>query len=228
MPYTDPVIARQKANERSARWREKMKAERPEEYKLRVKAMHARAYERMKADPDKYAKYIKTMSDAAKRRWADPEHRRVKQDAQRRYLSDPNNKAKHAATVKRNTKARRIFCRWLFRQFKMLGCAVCGQTDWCIIDAHHANPESKLFGIAKYVHSGKGVRLLAPELNKCVPLCKNCHWMVHAGKYTCPSIPRTDWHTLQIPQIFAELETFDLMSPAPLDVTNQITNIEEP
>ena len=58
-------------------------------------------------------------------------------------------------------------------------CVLCGETG-CpdILDFHHLNPETKVFGISHYRLFNEEFR---KELDKCVVLCGNCHAEVHGG-----------------------------------------------
>lgn len=66
-------------------------------------------------------------------------------------------------------------------------CVVCGYNK-CngALDFHHIDPTKKIFNIARqHTYSFK---ILKPELDKCVLLCKNCHCEYHLGLITLPNI----------------------------------------
>lgn len=44
-----------------------------------------------------------------------------------------------------------------------------------IIDAHHINPDIKEFNIS----DTRGIKSIKLELEKCIPLCSNCHKEFH-------------------------------------------------
>ena len=65
-----------------------------------------------------------------------------------------------------------------YRNWKDKPCRNCGQKFLpCQMDAHHVNPDEK---------EGKGRSVnklnfdeMVTELDKCIPLCKNCHALIH-------------------------------------------------
>ena len=69
-----------------------------------------------------------------------------------------------------------------FEKFKTeIGCAICGY-DKCggCLDFHHVNPENKERRItAKMWYSGSNT--IIEEMQKCILLCKNCHYEVEYG-----------------------------------------------
>ena len=74
---------------------------------------------------------------------------------------------------------RRIESRNILRNLKVNGCAICGY-DKCIdsLDFHHSNPNEKKFKINAMTMTYK-IERIVDELNKCILLCKNCHYELH-------------------------------------------------
>jgi len=60
------------------------------------------------------------------------------------------------------------------------GCTICGEMDPCCIDFHHTDPSKKENAISNMRHCSWDTVLV--EVAKCIPLCRNCHAKVHAGK----------------------------------------------
>ena len=60
--------------------------------------------------------------------------------------------------------------------WKSQGCVKCGDTRSYVIDAHHKDPSKKDFSIGTVKRTLPLVNL---ELEKCVPLCSNCHREFH-------------------------------------------------
>ena len=58
-----------------------------------------------------------------------------------------------------------------------MSCKKCGCSKHYLIDFHHTNPAEKDFTISKNSHA-KFETLLA-EIEKCIPLCSNCHREFH-------------------------------------------------
>lgn len=57
-------------------------------------------------------------------------------------------------------------------------CVRCGNNDWRVIEWHHSNPEEKEFILGNAVNLGISIERIQKELEKCTPLCANCHRIV--------------------------------------------------
>lgn len=69
-----------------------------------------------------------------------------------------------------------------FQEFKSgVKCVVCDEDDNCCIDFHHVDPATKTFAVSSKVRD-VAFSTLMDEINKCIPVCKNCHAKFHAGK----------------------------------------------
>jgi hypothetical protein len=64
----------------------------------------------------------------------------------------------------------------VINEWKSKGCAKCGDTRPYVIDAHHIDPTQKQFSIGTAM---RGIKPTQQELNKCIPLCSNCHREFH-------------------------------------------------
>lgn len=63
-----------------------------------------------------------------------------------------------------------------FKAYKAtLVCSECGMDDPVCIDFHHINPDTKLFTVSKMAYAGFSIESVQSEINKCRPLCANCH-----------------------------------------------------
>lgn len=60
-----------------------------------------------------------------------------------------------------------------------LCCAKCGDTRFYVLDFHHKNPEEKNDGIAQMLRNNTPWEKIKKEMEKCVPLCANCHREFH-------------------------------------------------
>lgn len=56
-------------------------------------------------------------------------------------------------------------------------CKKCGCNKHYLIDFHHINPEEKDFSISENTHAK--FETLLKEIEKCIPLCSNCHREFH-------------------------------------------------
>ncbi len=67
---------------------------------------------------------------------------------------------------------------WFMAYKKRQCCTQCGNADYRVIEFHHEHKHDKDFCIGDYLkrHSIERVK---QELAKCIPLCANCHRIVH-------------------------------------------------
>lgn len=56
-------------------------------------------------------------------------------------------------------------------------CKKCGCSKFYLIEFHHINPEEKEYTIAE--NTNAKFETLLKEINKCIPLCANCHREFH-------------------------------------------------
>lgn len=85
-------------------------------------------------------------------------------------------------------RARRIVI-W---QYLAPSCAICGfSTHASALDMHHLTSKdfliAELITAVTFTPGTRTIENLLREANKCVPLCSNCHRMLHAGVLTLPA-----------------------------------------
>lgn len=68
--------------------------------------------------------------------------------------------------------------RWLDDYKKRQQCTECGVVDFRVLDFHHNGTGDKDFNISEF-YGRVGFDKLKQEIKKCVPLCANCHRIVH-------------------------------------------------
>ena len=68
---------------------------------------------------------------------------------------------------------------WLLDHKKNLSCTSCGMKDHRVIEFHHTDPSNKTATVARLLSRGKGSERIKREVNKCIPLCANCHRIFH-------------------------------------------------
>lgn len=91
-----------------------------------------------------------------------------------------SNLEKHRAVVtKKNKETIQKIISWL-DEIKSVGCSLCDETEICVMDFHHIDPETKVTEVAQLVKNCSFKRLVN-EINKCVLICANCHRKVHKG-----------------------------------------------
>ena len=59
-------------------------------------------------------------------------------------------------------------------------CVICGESDPCVLDFHHVDPNGKEFTVAEGMNYT--MERIMKEIEKCDIVCKNCHAKIHAGK----------------------------------------------
>jgi hypothetical protein len=83
-----------------------------------------------------------------------------------------NNKDKWKKQSKIHSEKRKN----VINEWKMKGCIKCGDKRHYVIDAHHLDPSEKEFSIGTSI---RGLNITKKELEKCIPLCSNCHRELH-------------------------------------------------
>lgn len=87
-----------------------------------------------------------------------------------------NNKQYYADKAK-NRKLRN---RLLFAEFKKsLKCEQCGEDHIATLDFHHNDPSSKDILVSKAIATGRSLKSVFDEVEKCTVLCSNCHRKLH-------------------------------------------------
>lgn len=101
---------------------------------------------------------------------------------ERKRLEDPEylNKRRKYYAEWRQKRVRE--CQEVIFEWKRQGCCVCGESDICCIDAHHKNQDEKEHNVGGLVYGAKAMASILEELDKCIPICSNCHRKYHAGE----------------------------------------------
>ncbi len=85
------------------------------------------------------------------------------------------NKANYKNKAKENKKKIQT---WLNELKKDISCQKCGIKHIAVIDFHHLDSKTKDKGIS-YLVSINNKKRLEEEIKKCIPLCSNCHRILH-------------------------------------------------
>ena len=72
--------------------------------------------------------------------------------------------------------------RAILSEFRMGGCQACDERDEACLVAHHLDPAVKDAEINRLCAGTGSHARLRKELEKCVCLCHNCHFKLHAGR----------------------------------------------
>lgn len=103
----------------------------------------------------------------------------------REYMKRPGVKEKHLRRVKANQKKYRALNQLIVAEFRAEGCAYCPERDPACLQAHHLDPEKKDIAISHAV-AMFSERNLRAEIAKCICVCANCHFKIHAGRVMVP------------------------------------------
>lgn len=105
----------------------------------------------------------------------DPEKRR----AYRRkwYRKNRKSEVKHVRNRKNELR------KQVFEYKKSVCCKKCGESHPATIDFHHSK-DDKESSISLMITNGHSFEKIKEELNKCVPLCANCHRKMHHKETT--------------------------------------------
>lgn len=66
--------------------------------------------------------------------------------------------------------------------FRKGGCQACDEKDEACLAAHHLDPTKKEVTITQLCAGYGSQAKVKAELRKCVCLCHNCHYKLHAGR----------------------------------------------
>ena len=108
----------------------------------------------------------------------DPEKRREynKQYHKKHYRRNPEYHKKRVRQRKREIRA------WFDEYKKSVSCFRCGlsgaECSW-LIEFHHRNPTEKRDLVTYMVANGYGKDSILKEIQKCDPVCANCHRRIH-------------------------------------------------
>ena len=70
-----------------------------------------------------------------------------------------------------------------YKEFKAtLSCTECGFDHPAAIDLHHVDESTKEITPAEMIRQGWSIDRMKKEIEKCIPLCANCHRVFHWGK----------------------------------------------
>ncbi|NBW12487.1 MAG: hypothetical protein EBR82_31095 [Caulobacteraceae bacterium] len=70
--------------------------------------------------------------------------------------------------------------KWYLKWRDELPCACCGFKAGVAMEFHHRDPREKKFQISRAVYIDMPLNEIRAELEKCDPLCANCHKIVHS------------------------------------------------
>lgn len=105
--------------------------------------------------------------------------------ARREYMRAYNRLHRDEHLVRQKEYHRNSKERWIqiLSERDMLRCSRCGyDRSYEALDFHHLDPSMKEIGICRLTRRVPTEQRLR-ELDKCIPLCSNCHRELHAGMW---------------------------------------------
>ena len=69
--------------------------------------------------------------------------------------------------------------QWYKEQKEKDICKRCETKHPAIIEYHHRDPKEKRYSISEMVYNGFDITAIKKEMEKCDPLCSNCHRIIH-------------------------------------------------
>ena len=90
----------------------------------------------------------------------------------------------YAVKYREKFKERGIIGYELITAAKSKGCYFCSEAEPVCIEFHHTDPKSKDFDVAN--SRARSLAVLQKEIDKCIPVCSNCHKKLHAGILNYP------------------------------------------
>jgi len=87
-----------------------------------------------------------------------------------------NYRQQHKDKWRQSTKIHSTKRKNAIDEWKSQGCVKCGDKRHYVIDAHHLDPTKKDFSVGTSI---RGINVTKLELEKCIPLCSNCHREFH-------------------------------------------------
>ncbi len=75
----------------------------------------------------------------------------------------------------KNKERRKETQIWLREYKKTLKCVKCFIQDFRCIDFNHKKKQDKLIDVSKMPSYGYSKETIMKEINKCEPMCRNCH-----------------------------------------------------
>lgn len=65
--------------------------------------------------------------------------------------------------------------QWLADYLHLHPCVKCGEKNIIVLEFHHRNPDDKHDGVSVLAATGKSLKMVQTEVEKCDVMCANCH-----------------------------------------------------
>lgn len=111
-------------------------------------------------------------------RYQSEEYKEYQRNYQRSWHQ--RNKERRLAKIYEQKAVRKAAIRDYIQNIKnQLCCVDCGQRHPATLHFHHRNSEDKAFNIGEAVDKGFSLDRIKKEIEKCIVLCANCHFIRH-------------------------------------------------
>jgi hypothetical protein len=80
--------------------------------------------------------------------------------------------------IERSVKSKKENRKWINEYKSHTACIKCKENRWWVIDFHHVDPTEKEYTISEMA-GGFANERTREEMEKCVTLCRNCHYEFH-------------------------------------------------
>lgn len=80
--------------------------------------------------------------------------------------------------IERSKRQKKRLREWYFELKKDYGCSECGESHPACIDFHHEGEKEK--SVSEMIHLMFSKDKILDEIDRCVPLCSNCHRKHHS------------------------------------------------
>jgi len=83
--------------------------------------------------------------------------------------------------LSRNQNRRAERKKWFREITRNAKCVFCPEAERVCLDWHHKDPKEKVGEVSNLLNKFRSKTMIVEELQKCIPICSNCHRKVHAG-----------------------------------------------
>lgn len=138
-------------------------------------------FNKNRSNKDGLYHWCRECANAKSREWYHNNTERVK-IIQERYKKAHPDKVKETLEKRRDKKVayqkQRYETHKEYLQSLKQPCAKCGEARHYVLDFHHIDPSEKSFNVSES-YTGRSLKSMENEVNKCVCLCRNCHTEFH-------------------------------------------------
>jgi hypothetical protein len=109
-----------------------------------------------------------------------PDTKEVRMAKQRAACKDCYSRNKEKRLREIYAKKREMVA-WLREYRSKLGCQECQENHPACLQFHHVDPNTKEINLSFAANRGWSKKRILKEIEKCIVLCANCHFKLHAS-----------------------------------------------